>query len=73
MATSTIKLSDDELAGAAGGKYTGPTFIYTLQYGDDLYQLATRYGTTLRVLLELNKLRSLDQIKPGMRLLFPQK
>lgn len=73
MATAIEKLSDEALEGAAGGKYTGPTFVYTLQSRDDLYQLATRYGTTLKVLLELNNLRSLDQIKPGIRLLIPQK
>ncbi len=67
-----MMLSDEDLAGASGG-YAGPTFVYTFQNGDDLYQLATRYGTTLRVLLELNKLRRADEVKPGTRLLIPQR
>ncbi len=67
-----MKLNDEDLAGAAGG-YVGPCFVYTFQNGDDLYQLATRYGTTLRILLELNKLRSAGEVKPGTRLLIPQR
>ncbi len=73
MAMNRMKLSDEELDGVVGGKYTGPTFVYTLQSRDDLYELATRYGTKLRVLLELNNLQSLEQLRPGMQLLFPQK
>lgn len=72
MDTKPIPLSDRELTAAAGG-YTGPTFVYTVQNGDDLYQLATRYGTTLRVLLELNDFQSASQVRPGVRLLIPQR
>ena len=67
-----MKLSDEDLAGASGG-YAGPTFVYTFQQGDDLYQLATRYGATVRVLLELHNIQSASQIKPGTRLLIPQR
>ena len=73
MTEKIQKLEDTALDSVAGGKYTGPTFVYILQPNDNLYQLATRYGTTLSVVLELNNLSSLDQLRQGMRLLLPQK
>ena len=73
MAEPIVKLSDEKLDRVVGGRYTGPTFVYTLQTRDELYELATRYGTTLRTLLELNALQSPEQLMPGMRLLIPQK
>ncbi len=67
-----MRASDADLAGVSGG-YAGPSFVYTFQQGDDLYQLATRYGATVRVLLELNNIQSPSQVKPGTRLLIPQR
>ena len=73
MAEKIMKLSDEELGRVAGGRYTGPTFVYVLQNGDNLSMLAQRFGTTVRVLLELNSIQDSSLIRPGMRLLIPQR
>ena len=72
MQNRFMRPSDADLAGVSGG-YAGPSFVYTFQQGDDLYQLATRYGTTVRILLELNNVQRAGQVKPGTRLLIPQR
>ena len=67
------QVSDRELEQVAGGRYLGPTFVYVFQNGDKLSVLAQRFGTTVRVLLELNSLPKDEPIRPGTRLLIPQR
>ena len=67
-------LSDEMLGGVAGGAYSGAVFMYTLQPGDKLSLLAHRFGTTVRVLQELNNLGDdPDQLRPGRTIMIPQR
>ena len=73
MEKEVFAISDGELESVAGGRYIGPTFVYVVQPGDRLPTLAQRFGTTVRVLTELNALRDPRQLLPGTRLLIPQR
>ena len=73
MEKEIFTIDDRELAGVAGGRYLGPTFVYVIQNGDTLPLLAHRFGTTVRVLRDLNELTDLGSVKPGTRLLIPQR
>jgi LysM repeat protein len=73
MAEKRIAINDQELAKVAGGRYVGPTFVYLIQEGDSLPLLAQRFGTTVRVLRELNDLQDPSRVRPGTRLLIPQR
>ena len=66
-------LSDEMLGGVAGGAYSGAVFMYTLQPGDKLSLLAHRFGTTVRVLRELNEITDAGQVKAGATILIPQR
>ena len=73
MAGQKFALDDRELKQIAGGRYVGPTFVYVIQEGDTLPLLAQRFGTTVRVLRELNSLTDPGRFRPGVRLLIPQR
>ena len=73
MSDQITALDERELEQAAGGRFLGPTFVYVLQEGDSLSLLAQRFGTTVRVLRELNDLQDPSRVKPGTRLLIPQR
>lgn len=67
-------LADDMLEKVSGGAYSGAVFMYTLQPGDKLSVLAHRFGTTVRILQELNNLTDdPDQLRPGRTLMIPQR
>jgi len=67
-------LADEMLEKVSGGAYNGAVFMYTLQPGDKLSVLAHRFGTTVRILQELNKLTDdPDQLRPGRTLMIPQR
>ena len=71
---SELQLMDErELELVSGRRYTGVTFVYVVQEGDKLPVLAQRFGTTVRVLRELNNLKNARDIKPGDRILIPQR
>lgn len=73
MEKELLMMNDRELASVAGGRYVGPTFVYVTQQGDTLPRLAQRFGTTVRVLRELNDLQDPRRFRPGLRLLIPQR
>ena len=73
MAQEVFALDEKELTRVSGGRYVGPTFVYIVQEGDTLPLLAQRFGTTVRVLLELNSIQKPDHFRPGVRLLIPQR
>ena len=73
METELHPMNVQELELVSGGRYTGATFVYVIQEGDKLPVLAQRFGTTVRVLRELNNLKNARDIKPGDRLLIPQR
>ena len=67
-------LADDMLEKVSGGAYSGAVFMYTLQPGDKISVLAHRFGTTVRILQELNNLTDdPDQLRPGRTLMIPQR
>lgn len=67
-------LGDDMMEQVSGGAYNGAVFMYTLQPGDKLSVLAHRFGTTVRVLQELNNLTDdPDQLRPGRTIMIPQR
>jgi len=73
MAQQVFAVDEKELERVAGGRYVGPTFVYLVQEGDTLPLLAQRFGTTVRVLRELNSLQKPESFQPGVRLLIPQR
>ena len=73
MALGISAVDDRELERVAGGRYVGPTFVYIVQEGDTLPLLAQRFGTTVRVLRELNQLPDPEHFQPGIRLLIPKR
>ena len=67
-------LADDMLEKVSGGAYNGAVFMYTLQPSYKLSVLAHRFGTTVRILQELNNLTDdPDQLRPGRTLMIPQR
>ena len=50
--------------------YRMPHFI---QPGETLAGLAHRFGTTVRVLRELNNITDAEQVKPGATIMIPQR
>ena len=73
MAEKAFAVGDEELIKISGGRYLGPTFVYVIQEGDTLPRLAQRFGTTVRLLRELNSLQDPNRFQVGLRLLIPQK
>jgi N-acetylmuramoyl-L-alanine amidase len=74
----------DPSVGAAKGKVTPPTdrkrdpisksgatTAYRVKRGDTLGAIATRYGTTVRVLMDLNRLKRPDPLYVGRKLILP--
>lgn len=45
--------------------------IYTVEKGDNLYQIASKYGTTVPTLLSINGLEDSGYIYPGEQILIP--
>ena len=72
MADTGKVLNDEELSRISGG-YTGPTFVYVIQEGDQLSVIAQRFGTTVRVLREINDIRDASSLQTGTRILIPQR
>ena len=66
-------LKDEEIGKVAGGRYRGAVFMYVIQPGETLAGLAHRFGTTVRVLRELNDITDAEQVKPGATIMIPQR
>ncbi len=66
-------MNDDDMIAVAGGKYTGPAFVYVFQQSDNLAVLAQRIGTTVRTLWELNGISEPSGLEVGTRILIPQR
>jgi len=49
----------------------GPTCIHIVRYGDTLYSIARRYGTTVAALVAANNIRNPNFIWVGQRLVIP--
>ena len=66
-------LENEEVRQVSGGKYRGAVFMYTVQPGETLTVLAHRFGTTVRVLCELNDITNAAQVQAGRTLMIPQR
>ena len=66
-------MADSEMEQVSGGKYRGAVFMYTIQPGETLAVLAHRFGTTVRVLRELNDITDAAQVKAGVTIAIPQR
>ena len=73
MERELLIMEEKELEQVAGGRYLGPTFVYVIQSGDTLPLLAQRFGTTVKLLREINSLQDPSRFRPGVRLLIPQR
>ncbi len=73
MADQLFAINDQEMKNVAGGRYLGPTFVYVTQEGETLPVLAQRFGTTVRLLREINNLQDPGRFQAGLRLLIPQR
>ena len=69
------RLRDEEIEQVAGGKgqNRSAVFMYTIQTGETLAVLGHRFGTTVRVLCELNEITDVSQVKAGLTILLPQR
>ncbi len=67
------KMTDEEMGKVSGGKYQGAVFMYTIQPGETLSVLAHRFGTTVRILCELNSIVDASQVKAGVTIMIPQR
>ena len=66
-------LPDSTAEQISGGKYNGAVFMYTVQPGETLSMLAHRFGTTVRVLRELNGITDPSQFRAGRTIMIPQR
>ena len=66
-------MSDNEMKNIVGGAYSGSVFLYTVQEGDTLSVLAHRFGTSVALISELNNIKTLKSVYPGVKLLIPLK
>lgn len=73
MENERMSINDQELEKVTGGRYLGPTFVYEIQEGDTLQRLAQRFGTTVRVLRDINGLRDTRRLRVGTRVLIPHR
>ena len=64
-------LNENELVNVNGGTYDGACFVYVIKPGDCLSVLAQRYGTTVKLLCEINGIDNPNLIYEGHRLLIP--
>ena len=46
--------------------------LYTVKDGEDLTEIAIRFGIALDVLRELNGLKANEELRPGMAIRLPQ-
>ena len=67
------ELTEEELAQVSGGTYNGHQDIYYVQRGENLSEIARRFGTTVKILCELNNLDNRDDIVAGYMLFVPHK
>lgn len=47
------------------------THLYQLKMNETLWRIAIRYGTTVKLLQEINNLQDLSKLKPGQIIILP--
>ena len=68
-----MEINEKELENVNGGAYTGACIKYTVKSGDCLSAIATKYGTTVAILAEINNIKNVDLIYVNQVLLIPVK
>ena len=68
----SLRLPCRATAGSAGYDFFAPA-DFTLAPGETLAILAHRFGTTVRILRELNDITDAEQVKPGVPIMIPQR
>ncbi len=53
------------------GTPSGQTTTYIVQWGDTLYSIAARYGTTVEVIVQMNDIANPNSIRVGQQLTLP--
>ena len=64
-------LDDKELEDVTGGIGQDSCFVYTIRKGDCLSVIAQRYGTTVKVLCEINNIKNPDILSGYTTILVP--
>src|SRR5699024_10138642 len=54
------------------GSSSSSSKVYTVKRGDTLSEIAQRYGTTTRVLQNLNGIKNANLIRPGQKIKLPE-
>lgn len=62
---------DEANEGGASVVVTGTPFIYVVQAGDTLAEIAAEYGVTVSDLAALNNIDNIDRIEVGQELIIP--
>ena len=71
LSKKLAELTEEELAQVTGGAYQGACFVYVIEKGDTVEGIAKRFGTTVKILCELNNIYNPHLIYPGNKLLVP--
>lgn len=71
MNSELVMIDEEKLARVNGGVYQGACFVYVIKKGDALPVIAERYGTTVKLLCELNNIKNPNLIYAGNKLLIP--
>lgn len=70
-ASDLIQVGQKLLIPITDAPVTAAPILYTVQENDTLYRIALRYGTTVRVLAQLNDLANPNLIAPGQAIAIP--
>lgn len=71
MNSELAMIDEEKLARVNGGVYQGACFVYVIEKGDTLPGIAERFGTTVKLLCELNNINNPNLIYAGNKLLVP--
>ena len=68
-----VEATAEDLKGVAGGALATRYYIYTVVKGDTLHKIATRFGTTVDAIYNLNrdKIKDKNLIRIGWKLIIP--
>ncbi len=55
-----------------GGREFAPVEVYTVRPGDNLWNIARQYDTTIEAIAEMNQITDVGRILPGMKLKIPR-
>ena len=73
MFEDLVEATPEELAGVSGGAGATRYYVYTVKKGDNLTNIAKRFGTTVDAIYNLNrdKIKDKNLIKIGWKLIIP--